>query len=334
MSETRRKVTIWAFSVSRLKHVFESVAPLYADAADIRVFDRSFEDAVQAAQSTIRSGEQVDAIIAAGANGAYLQDHNDIPVVLVTPTASDILHALADAQRFSRRMAVLNFRTPVPGLDQFTAPGLEVEQRVYVTLEDAEASLLDLSARGFEVVVGPGPVCDIAQGSACGPSCSTRAPRRTPSIARSTWRGSRARSGRSASASPPSSITSSRRWSRSAWTSGSTREPGGGAAPGRRPGGRHREAAVRGRAGPEPVARARERGRGAGGGPQDRRPDAGREPGPASRARRARRRGAHVLDPARSSAWTGACDRSTARGASWRSTYCPASSAGRKRSPA
>jgi propionate catabolism operon transcriptional regulator len=165
MSETRRKVTIWAFSVSRLKHVFESVAPLYADAADIRVFDRSFEDAVQAAQELIRSGEQVDAIIAAGANGAYLQDHNDIPVVLVTPTASDILHALADARRFSRRMAVLNFRTPVPGLDQFTAPhGLEVEQRVYVTLEDAEASLLDLSARGFEVVVGPGPVCDIAQG--------------------------------------------------------------------------------------------------------------------------------------------------------------------------
>ena len=114
MSETRRKVTIWAFSVSRLKHVFESVAPLYADAADIRVFDRSFEDAVQAAQGAIRSGEQVDAIIAAGANGAYLQDHNDIPVVtLVTPTASDILHALADARRFSRRMAVLNFRTPV-----------------------------------------------------------------------------------------------------------------------------------------------------------------------------------------------------------------------------
>lgn len=165
MSETRRKPTIWAFSISRLKHVFESVAPLYAEAADIRVFDKAFEDAVQAAHELVRSGEHVDAIIAAGAHGAYLHDHTEIPVVLVTPTATDILHALADARRFSRRIAFLNFRTPLPGLDPFIgAHGLEVEQRAYVTLEDAEASLLDLAARGFEVVVAPGPVCDIAQG--------------------------------------------------------------------------------------------------------------------------------------------------------------------------
>jgi transcriptional regulator, propionate catabolism operon regulatory protein len=165
MPEMRRKPTIWAFSVSRLKHVFESVAPLYADTADIRVFDKAFEDAVQAANELVRSGEHVDAIIAAGAHGAYLHDHTEIPVVLVVPTATDILHALADARRFSRRIAFLNFRTPLPGLDPFTgAHGLEVEQRAYVTLEDAEASLVDLAARGFEVVVAPGPVCDIAQG--------------------------------------------------------------------------------------------------------------------------------------------------------------------------
>ncbi|HET9554286.1 MAG TPA: propionate catabolism operon regulatory protein PrpR [Anaeromyxobacteraceae bacterium] len=164
MPESRRKPTIWAFSVSRLRHVFESVAPLYADAADIRVFDKAFENAVQSANELVRSGEHVDAIIAAGAHGAYLHEHTEIPVVLVVPTATDILHALADARRFSRRIAFLNFRTPLPGLDPFTgAHGLEVEQCAYVTLEDAEASLLDLAARGFEVVVAPGPVCDIAQ---------------------------------------------------------------------------------------------------------------------------------------------------------------------------
>src|SRR5690242_10576227 len=164
MPETRRKPIIWAFSVSRLKHVFESVAPLYAETADIRVFEKSFEEAVQAALDLIRSGEQVDAFVAAGANGAYLHERVEAPVVLVTPTASDILHALADARRFSRRIAFLNFRTPLPGLDQFTgANGLEVEQRAYVTLEDAEASLVDLAGQGFEVAVAPGPVCDVAQ---------------------------------------------------------------------------------------------------------------------------------------------------------------------------
>jgi propionate catabolism operon transcriptional regulator len=165
MPDAQRKPTIWAFSVSRLKHVFESVAPLYAEAADIRVVDKSFEDAVQAVQELVRCGEHVDAIVAAGAHGAYLHDHTDIPVVLVTPTATDILHGLADARRFSRRIAFINFRTPLPGLDPFTgANGLEIEQRAYVTLEDAEASLIDLAAQGFEVVVAPGPVCDIAQG--------------------------------------------------------------------------------------------------------------------------------------------------------------------------
>jgi propionate catabolism operon transcriptional regulator len=165
MPETRRKPTIWAFSISRLRHVFESVAPLYAEVADVRVFDKAFEDAVSAASDLVRSGEYVDAIVAAGAHGAYLHEHTDIPVVLVTPTATDILHALADARRFSRRIAFLNFRTPLAGLDPFTgAHGLEVEQRAYVTLEDAEASLVELAAQGFEVVVAPGPVCDIAQG--------------------------------------------------------------------------------------------------------------------------------------------------------------------------
>ncbi len=164
MSDSGRKPTIWAFSVSRLRHVFESVAPLYAEAADVRVFDKSFEDAVQAVHELMRSGERVDAIVGAGAHGAYLHEHLEIPVVLVTPTASDILHAFADARRFSRRIAFLNFRTPLEGLDAFTGVlGLEVEQRAYVTLEEAENTLAELAAKGLEVVIAPGPVCELAQ---------------------------------------------------------------------------------------------------------------------------------------------------------------------------
>ncbi len=43
-----RRPIVWAFSTSRLRHVFESVAPLLADVAEVRVFDQGFEDALQA----------------------------------------------------------------------------------------------------------------------------------------------------------------------------------------------------------------------------------------------------------------------------------------------
>jgi propionate catabolism operon transcriptional regulator len=160
-----RKPIVWAFSISRLRKVFESVAPLYAERAEVRVFDKGFEEALQAVRELARAGEEVDALVAAGSNGAYLRDHADVPVVVIRPTTLDVLQALTQARRLSPRVGVVNFRRLMPGLEQCRdlLSGIDVEQRAYVTPDEAKAAVADLAARGFEVIVGPGPACDLAE---------------------------------------------------------------------------------------------------------------------------------------------------------------------------
>ncbi len=163
--DTDRKPIVWAFSISRLRKVFESVAPLYAERAEVRVFDKGFEEALQTVRELARTGEEVDALVAAGANGAYLRDHAEVPVVVLRPTTLDVLQALTQARRLSPRIGVVNFRRLMQGLEQAKdlLSGIEVEQRAYLTPDEAKAAVADLAARGFEVIVGPGPACDLAE---------------------------------------------------------------------------------------------------------------------------------------------------------------------------
>jgi propionate catabolism operon transcriptional regulator len=159
------KPVIWAFSSSRLRQVLESAAPIYADRAEVRVFDLSFEGALETAQSLTEADERVDAFVAAGSNGAYLRDHGPVPVALVDVSTTDALQALAHARTLGRRVGVVNFRRVLPGLERWKdlLRGVQIEQRAYVTPEEARAAVAELAAHGFEVVVGPGPACDEAE---------------------------------------------------------------------------------------------------------------------------------------------------------------------------
>ncbi|BDG01507.1 propionate catabolism operon regulatory protein PrpR [Anaeromyxobacter oryzae] len=156
---------VWAFSTSRLRKVFESVAPRMADVAEVRVFDKGFEEALKTLRELRGAGEVVDVLVAAGSNGAYLRDHADLPVVVVGASTVDALAALVQARRASPRIGVVNFVRVVPGLEQARdiLDFEEIAQLPYVSPEEARAHVGDLAARGFEVIVGPGPVCDLAE---------------------------------------------------------------------------------------------------------------------------------------------------------------------------
>jgi propionate catabolism operon transcriptional regulator len=160
-----RKPIIWIFSSSRLRKVAESAAPLYAERAEVRVFDRSFEDALETARSLTDADERVDAFVAAGSNGAYLRDHSPVPVALVDVSTTDALQALAHARTLGRRIGVVNFRRVLSGLERWKdlLRGVQIEQRSYVTPEQARDAVADLATRGYEVVVGPGPACEVAE---------------------------------------------------------------------------------------------------------------------------------------------------------------------------
>jgi propionate catabolism operon transcriptional regulator len=159
------KPVIWAFSASRLRKVVESAAPVFAERAEVRVFDRSFEDALATARSLTDADERVDAFVAAGSNGAYLRDHAPVPVALVDVSTTDALQALAHARTLGRRIGVVNFRRVLPGLERWKdlLRGVQIEQRAYATPEEARAAVAELAANGYEVVVGPGPACEGAE---------------------------------------------------------------------------------------------------------------------------------------------------------------------------
>jgi propionate catabolism operon transcriptional regulator len=156
---------VLAFSTSRLRRVFESVAPTLTHLAEVRVFDKGFEEALETVRTVRAAGETVDAIVAAGSNGAYLRDHADLPVVVVSAHTVDALGALVEARRASPRIGVVNFQRVVGGVD--AAIGLftfeEIVQLPYVTDEEARAQVAELARRGISVVIGPGPVCELAE---------------------------------------------------------------------------------------------------------------------------------------------------------------------------
>jgi propionate catabolism operon transcriptional regulator len=159
------KPIIWAFSSSRLREIVESAAPVYAERAQVRVFDRSFEGALETMRTLTGARERVDAFVAAGSNGAYLRDHAPVPVALVEVSTTDALQALAHARTLGRRIGVVNFRRVLPGLERWKdlLRGVQIEQRSYVTPEEARAAVAELAAQGYEVIVGPGPACEVAE---------------------------------------------------------------------------------------------------------------------------------------------------------------------------
>ena len=159
----QHRPVILAVGFSRLKEVFRVIVPSYAADADIHIVDRGFDDALTA----IREYEQaqgVDAVVAAGSNGAFLRRHLALPVILVTLTGFDVLRALAIARRHSRHIAIITHGGTHPELLEFQQHfGLEVEHFAYETAADAERRVSDLAARGVRAIIGPGLVTDLAE---------------------------------------------------------------------------------------------------------------------------------------------------------------------------
>jgi propionate catabolism operon transcriptional regulator len=132
--------------------------------AEIRVFHKGFQEALETARELMRSGAEVDVFLSGGANGAWLRKHAPVPVAVITPSGFDILQALASARRISRRIGIVTFGGVAPELKHFREQfHLEVEQHAYTSVDDAETAVRALAERGVEVIVGPSLVTELAE---------------------------------------------------------------------------------------------------------------------------------------------------------------------------
>ncbi len=164
MPRSDRKPILWAFSFSRLDELLETVIPQYDGVAEIRVFHKGFEDALETARELMRGGAEVDAFLSAGANAAWLKAHSDVPVAVIVPSGLDIMRAIATARRIGPRIGLVTFGGTTPELDQLDdAYRLGVVQRSYTTVAEAEEAVRALAAQGIDVIVGPSKVTDLSE---------------------------------------------------------------------------------------------------------------------------------------------------------------------------
>ncbi|WP_323118970.1 propionate catabolism operon regulatory protein PrpR [Burkholderia alba] len=158
---------IWAVGISRLRALFRDIADEYDARADLRIVARGYEEAITALATA--GAERPDAIVAAGSNGTYLKARVRVPVVLVSPTGFDVMHALARARRDAARIALVSYGETPPEVRRFvTAYGLDVAFASYQSAQEAQARVQELQDRGIETVVGPGLVTELAAGAGMG----------------------------------------------------------------------------------------------------------------------------------------------------------------------
>lgn len=159
-----RRVVIGAVALTRLSELMGDVIPAFDERAEIELVKLGFEDAVRYLRR--RTGRPFDVLVSAGSNGAYLKSRVAVPLVLVRPSGFDLMQALTRARQRSQRIGVVTHVADMPRFAEFRqAFELPVEQRGFVTAEDARQCVSELVAQGVEVIVGTGLVTELAEQS-------------------------------------------------------------------------------------------------------------------------------------------------------------------------
>lgn len=159
---TDTRPRIWAVGMSRLGELFQEILPGFEEQAEIRLLTLGFDEAV--AEIGRARPDDVDVIVAAGSNGAYLRSRVSVPVVLVNVGGSDALQALSHARRISAKVGLISHGDSLADFTRFAEVfGLEIPHRVYQSTDEARIAVVELRDLGVEIVVGPGLVTEIAE---------------------------------------------------------------------------------------------------------------------------------------------------------------------------
>lgn len=154
---------IWAVSVTRLSRLIADVLPEYDQSSRARVVQLGFEEAADYIRDH-QLDTPCDVVIAAGSNGAYLKNRVPCPVVLMRANGFDLMQALARARKISGRIGVITHQSDLPEFSAFKAEfGLDVQQRSFVTEEDARDAVAEFAAQGIKAVVGTGLAVEFAE---------------------------------------------------------------------------------------------------------------------------------------------------------------------------
>ena len=142
--------------------LMNAAAEEFRDRADIRVVEHLIGG--DEPLGAVLGQEGADVVISAGANAAWLAATLSVPVVSLEVTDADVVEAIARASEISRRILLLTYGGPRSILEPLCRlSGLAVEQRNYMTVDEAREGFLLARRAGIEVVVGSSLVCELAE---------------------------------------------------------------------------------------------------------------------------------------------------------------------------
>lgn len=157
------KPRIVVFSISALAGTMREISRDYAQRASIELVSEAYEGALEFARKRYYT-DTADVFIAAGSNGAFLENQLEAPLVLVKADGFDVMQALATARKSSEKIGLVSYESSFEELSSFNrAFDLDIPTRTYRTPQDARHAVKDLSRLGLKAIVGPGLVNEIAQ---------------------------------------------------------------------------------------------------------------------------------------------------------------------------
>lgn len=157
------KPRIVVFSISALAGTMREIARDYASRANIELVSEAYEGALGFARTRYYT-DTADVFIAAGSNGAFLENQLEAPLVILRADGFDVMQALATARKTSSKIGLVSYESSFDELISFNrAFDLDIPTRIYRTPQDAREAVKELGSLGLNTIVGPGLVNEIAR---------------------------------------------------------------------------------------------------------------------------------------------------------------------------
>lgn len=158
------KPRVAVLTFSKLTQMLKEILSETPWSADVALYDVLLEEAVKKAQQLQESG-MADVLLTGGANATVLEAQRlTLPLVRIKVTGFDLMQALWSAKRFNRPAIVMTYREPVPQLEWFRDLfQLDMAQRVYHDVDDAQEQLYRLLKEGEPVIIGASLICDLTE---------------------------------------------------------------------------------------------------------------------------------------------------------------------------
>ena len=161
------RVKVLIVGYRKFSELINTLTPEFAEVADITIVESVASKDVE--YETLIKQHQPDVVASAGSNAAYLNATLSVPVISQPVTDTDIVEALAKAQRIASRVHVFTYHpenAPPKRLFEALPQLLDIEiiHHNYSTSDEAsQRLLLALAEENMQVIVGPSFTCHMAE---------------------------------------------------------------------------------------------------------------------------------------------------------------------------